>query len=167
VGWERIDIGDGVTLKRSTQADYDHVNSHLRAEDAAEQRVFGEGFRDSLDMMERSWTIRDGENVVGFIATVVARGDSPLSPRRFLAEMTTEYVRRIPVKYVRLSRRVLRAVVENTAPWVSEFYTLPMASYAGAVRWDERILRMHREGTVRVNGVDHVLFRIGRKEVCQ
>lgn len=165
--WEHIDLGDGVTMTRSTQEDYDWINAHLRADDAAEQRVFGEGFKDTVAMMERSWTIRDGENIVGFIATVIMQGDSPLSTRRMMAQMTTEYVWKIKVKYVRYSRRVLRAVVENTAAWVNDFYTMPMASYVGAVKWDERILGLHRMGVVQVNGVDHVLFRIGRKEVCQ
>ena len=161
---EVINLGDGVTLTKSTKADFDYINAHLREGDAAEQRVFGEGFQDSIELTERSWTIRDGAAVVGYLATVVMRGDTPLSPRRLLAEMTTNYVSSIKIKYVKFSRRVLKAVVEHSAPWITDFYTMPMASYVGAVKWDERILRMRKIGVVPINGIDHIIFHISRKE---
>ncbi len=44
---------------------------------------------------------------------------------------------------------------------------MPMEAYAGAVKWDERILKMHRAGRIAVNGIDHILFRISRKEAVR
>lgn len=157
-------LGDGVTMTCSTQADFDFINARLRAADYAETQVFDGGRPDALADMERSWTIRDGANVVGFVATKPFADESLLSRRRFLVQLTTEYVWRIKVKYVRFSRAVLRAVVENAPAWVEDFYTLPMKSYEGAVRWDERVLRMRRVCEVDVEGVPHVLFGITRKE---
>lgn len=157
-------LGEGVTLTGSTQADFDFINARLRAADRAETQVFDAGRPDALADMERSWTIRDGANVVGFIATKPFGDESVMSRRRFLVQLTTEYVWRIKVKYVRFSRAVLRAVAENAPAWVEEFYTLPMKSYEGAVKWDERILKMRRVREVDVEGVPHVLFRITRQE---
>jgi len=157
-------LGEGVTMTGSTQADFDFVNAHLRAADYAETQVFDGGRPDALADMERSWTVRDGANVVGFVATAPFAYESVMSRRRFLVQLTTEYVWRIKVKYVRFSRAVLRAVCENAPAWVTEFYTLPMKAYAGAVRWDERILKMRRVREIDVEGVPHVLFRITRKE---
>jgi len=157
-------LGDGVTLVRSTQADFDFINAHLREADRRETEVFDRGRPDALCDMETSWTIRDAGNVVGFIATMPFADESVMSRRRFLVELTTGHVWKIKVKYVRYSRAVLRAVVENALPWVEDFYTLPMKAYAGACRWDEKVLRMRKVREIEVEGVPHVLFHITRKE---
>ena len=158
-------LGEGVTMTGSTQADFDFINARLRAADYAETQVFDAGRPDALADMERSWTIRDGAYVVGFIASRIFADQSPMAHQRFIVQLTTEYVWRIKMKYVRFSRAVLRAFVENAPAWVTDFYTLPMKAYTGAVRWDERILRMHRVREVDVEGVPHVLFHITRQEV--
>lgn len=158
-------LDDGVTLVESTQADYDWINAHLREWDRREAEVFDGGRPDRLSDMERSWTIRDGENVVGFFATRTFADESVLSRRRFLVELTTDYVWKIKVKYVRFSRAVFRAVVENAPTWVDEFYTLPMKAYTGTVKWQERILGLRRLREVEIEGIPHVLLGTTRKEV--
>ena len=155
-------LGEGVTMVRSVQADYDFINANLREADLREVLVFDRGRRDRLSDMEESWTVRDGPNVVCFLATKPFEGEGPLSRRRFLVQLTTEYVWRIKVKYVRYSRAVLAAMARRTPPWVTDFYTLPMKEYVGAVRWDERILGMERVAEPVLNGVPHVLFHITR-----
>ncbi len=160
-------LGDGVTMVRSVQEDYDHINANLREADLREVMVFDGGRRDALADMEECWTVRDGPNVVCFLATRTFAGESLLSRRRFLVQLTTDYVWRIKVKYVRFSRAVLKACVERTPPWIDEFFTLPMKEYAGAVRWDERVLKMTRMAEPVLNGVPHVLFRITRKEATE
>ena len=159
-------LGEGVTMTGSTQPDFDYINAHLREGDKAETQVFDGGKPDSLSQMEKSWTIRDGGNVVGFLASMPFADESIMSRRRFMVQLTTDYVWKIKIKYVRFSRAVLRAFVENSPAWVDEFYTLPMKSYTGAVKWDEKILKLHRLRELDVGGVPHVLFGITRKEVC-
>jgi len=157
-------LGEGVTLVRSVQADYDWINAHLRAADRAETQVFEGGRPDSLADMDESWTIRDGAALVGFAALKSFPGESALSRRRFIVELTTTYVERIKIKYVRFSRAVLAALAANAPSWVEDFYTLPMESYTGAVEWDARILKMRPVKRIVANGVGHVLFHITRKE---
>lgn len=157
-------LGDGVTMTRSVQTDYDFVNAHLRDADYAETQVFDRGRPDALADMESSWTVRDGGDIVCFVALKPFGTESVMSRNRFLVQLTTDHVWRIKKKYVRFSRKVLRAVAENAPPWVTDFWTLPMKSYAGAVKWDERILKMTRVREMRLEGVDHVLFRITRKD---
>ena len=157
-------LGEGVTMVASTQDDFDFINANLREMDRRETQVFDNGRPDALADMERSWTIRDGANVVGFVATAPFACESVMSRRRFLVQLTTEYVWRIKVKYVRFSRSVLAAVAENSPAWVTDFFTLPMKAYAGAVKWDERVLKMRKVREIDVDGVPHVLFHITRKE---
>ena len=162
-----IYLGEGVTLAKSWQEDYDYVNAHLRDMDRRETEVFDGGKPDRLSDMERSWTIRDGENIVGYFATMTFPDESILSRRRFLVELTTDYVWKIKVKYVRFSRRVVRAVVENTAPWATDFYTLPMADYGGTVKWQQKILGFRKINEIDVEGVKHVLLHTTRQEVLK
>ena len=164
---DNIDLGDGVTLTPSTQADFDVVNANLRAGDLAETKVFDFGRPDRLDDMERSWTIRDGSNIVGFVALKAFGDESLLSKNRFLVQLTTNYVWKIKLKYVRYSRAVLKAVCERAPGWVTDFWTMPMKAYSGAVRWDERILKMHKVMELDIVGVPHVLFHITREEATR
>lgn len=157
-------LGDGVTMVASTQADFDFINANLREMDRREVEVFDRGRPDALADMERSWTVRDSAEIVGFIAIKPFADESVLSRRRFLVQLTTEYVWRIKVKYVRFSRAVLAAVVANSPAWVTDFYTLPMKAYEGAVKWDERVLKMRRVAEICAEGVPHILFHITRKE---
>lgn len=159
-------LGEGVTMTRSVQEDYEATYADLREWDRRETEVFDGGRADALADMETSWTIRDGAALVGFIALKTFAGESVLSRRRFIVQLTTNHVWKVKVKYVRFSRPVLRAVAENAPGWVTDFYTLPMKAYAGAVRWDERILKMHRVREIVANGVPHVLFHITRKEAA-
>ena len=158
-------LGDGVTMVRSTDADFALVHGRLRPGDRAEERVFGEGRRDRLEDMESAWTVRDGAEVVCWVALALFRGDGPLSRRRLVAEMTTDHVWRARLRYVRHSRRVLAAVVENGPSWAEEFLSTPMEAYAQSVRWQERVLGFRRAGRVVVNGVAHAVLRTTRQEV--
>lgn len=157
-------LGEGVTMVASTQDDFDFINANLREMDRRETQVFDNGRPDALADMERSWTIRDGANIVGFVATKPFADESVLSRRRFLVQLTTGHVWRIRIKYVRFSRAVLAAVAANSPKWVTDFFTLPMKAYEGAVKWDERVLKMRRLGEIDAEGVPHVLFHITRKE---
>lgn len=162
---ERIDIGENVSLRQATQADFDFINAHLRTLDEREASVFGH--KDALSDLEVVWTIFDGETLIGYVGYLPLRDGSLFSKSRFLAGLTTDAVWSRKVKYVRYSRRVLKAVVARSPSWVDTFYTLPMKSYAGAVKWLERVLKMTRLGDVMVNEVPHVLFRITKKEVLK
>ena len=160
-------LGDGVTMTRSTQDDFDRINADLRDADRAEQQVFDGGRPDALADMESSWTVRDGPHLVCFAALRTFLGESVLSRSRVIVQLTTNHVWRIKVKYVRFSRAVLRELAGNAPPWVGEFWTFPMASYAGAVAWDERILGFHRVREIVLSGVPHVAMRISRKEATE
>lgn len=160
-----INLGEGVVLRPATQADFDFINARLREMDERETEVFGH--KDARADLEAAWVILDGDVVVGYVGYLPLADGSILSRSRFLAELTTDAVWSRKVKYVRYSRRVLKAVVAKMPPWVETLYTLPMKDYAGAVAWLERVLKMTRVGEVEVNGIPHVLFRITRKEVLE
>lgn len=160
-----VDIGEGVTLTPSTQADYDYVNANLREGDRCERDFFG--CEDRLEDMDLSYTVRDGEDIIAFLALKPMGGETRLSKSRFFVYLTTSHVRSRRIKYVRTTKKLLRAFVEAVPAWITEFHALTMESYVGAVRWLERVVGMRRIGRIDIDGEPHVHFVILRDAIVK
>ena len=162
----KIEIGDGVTIEDSVQEDVDWIESHFREGDRLEHEALGGG-RTTLDIFERCWTVRNGDDIIGYCGIAIPDGDTVLSNLRFLCYMSCVNADKAKVKYVKMSRPVMRAVVARTPPWVDTYLSLPNVKYRGSVIWHERVLKMRclREETWR--GETFKLFAATRKEVEQ
>lgn len=160
----KIDIGDGVTIEDSTQEDIDYVESNFREGDKVEHESLGGG-RTMLDIFERCWTVRNGEDIIGYCGVAIPDGDTVLSNIRFLCYMSCTNADKAKVKYVKMSRRVMKAIVAQTRPWIDTYLSLPNVKYHGSVIWHERVLKMRclREDVWR--GETFKLFVTTRKEV--
>lgn len=157
-------------LTPSTDADFDYINSHLRDMDKFEQdhalSQCGLAKPDSLDQMEKSWTLHLCGEIVGYVAIQVPYGSSSLCNRRFVPMLSTKNVAHHPVDYVRLSLPVLRHVVRNAPPWVDDFLSLPLERYAKSVKWQEQILGFRRLAEFDLYGEKAVLLHIQRKDIA-
>lgn len=90
---------------------------------------------------------------------------SVFAPCRWLCYMSCGNAEKYRYMYVRQSREVMRRIVAETPGYVEEFRSLPAARYAQSVKWHERVLKMRRLGTARLNGEDFALFAATRREV--
>ena len=158
-------------LTPSTEADFEYVNSHLRDMDRFEQdfccRVDPAFRRDSLDQMERSWTLHLKGEIVGYVALQVLPGFTPMSTVRHVPMLSTVNVEHHPIDYARLSRPILEYVASQAPSWVETFLSAPLAKYERSVKWHERVMGWHRFGEYDVGGEKAVLFRITRKELTK
>ena len=159
-------VGDGVTLVRSTDADWEMANGNLRPGDAEEHAaaLAAKGGAPTPERMESAWTIRDGADVLGYIGLLPFDDESLMSRSRMVVMLSTREVDRRKVKYVRWSRAVFAAVAERAPKWVDGFYTYPLASYRAAVKWLKRVLRFRVVEERIEDGAKHLLMGISRKE---
>ena len=98
---ERIDLGEGVSIAPSTQADVDYVESHFRAGDQLEHDSLGGGRTIIEDLFEQCWTVRNGEDIIGYCGVAADVGETLFSRKRWLCYMSTEHADRVKVKYVK------------------------------------------------------------------
>ena len=156
-------------LTPSTDADFDYINAHLRDMDKFEQdhfcRVLGTERRDSLDQMEKSWTLHLGGEIVGYVALQVLPGSSPMANVRGIPMLSTAAVAHHPIDYARLSRPVLEYVASQAPSWVDTFLSAPLARYEQAVQWHARTMGWHCVCSFDVGGEKAILFKISRKEL--
>lgn len=160
----RIEIGNGTVVETATQEDVDYVEANFREGERREHEACGGG-RTTLDMFEDCWTVRHRGDVIGYCGIAVPAGMSVFAPCRWLCYMSCGNAEKYRYMYVRQSREVMRRIVAETPGYVEEFRSLPAARYAQSVKWHERVLKMRRLGTARLNGEDFALFAATRREV--
>lgn len=160
----RIDLGLDTRLETSTQEDLDYIQANFREGERMEQEAVEAG-HDTLDLFEQCFTVWYKDERIGYCGIMLQPGQTILSPSRFVAYMSCENANRHKFYYVKQSRKVLKAVVDQVQPWVSEFHSLPDERYTGSVKWHERILKMRRIGTFRYKNSNMIHFVINRKEV--
>ena len=162
---ERIEIADGVTIAESVQEEVDWIEAHFREGDRLEHEALGGGRTVIADLFEQCWTVRNGEDLIGYCGVAIPDGDTVLSPRRFLCYMSCTNADKAKVKYVKSSRPVMKAIVARTRPWADEFLSLPNVKYRGSVIWHERVLKMRCLQEIVWKGETFKLFETTRKEV--
>ena len=162
---ERIEIGMGVTIAPSVQDDVDWVEAHFREGDRIEHESLGGGRTVIADLFEQCWTVRRGEDIIGYCGVAIPQGDTILSPFRYLCYMSSKVADSMKLTYVKMSRAVMRAIVERTRPWVETFLSLPNVRYRGSVIWHERVLKMHCCWEPEWRGERFKLFKATRKEI--
>lgn len=147
------------------------VVANLRDEDRREHehaaRFVGEEYADTrASLFEKCWImLLDGETV-GYVGLLTDPLSSPLSESRWIALLSTEAAGRHATDYVRLTRPVLRRVAEEAPPWVTDFYSMPLKSYAASVRWHEKTMGWRRVREIPLwEGETGVLFNKKRKEM--
>lgn len=157
-------------LTPSTDADFEYINSHLRDMDKFEQDHFlaadPSSRRDSLDQMEKSWTLHLKGEIVGYVALQVPPGRSPMARFRIVPMLSTTNVEHHPIDYARLSRPVLEYVASQSPKWVEVFLSAPLSKYARSVKWHEKTMGWHRSGECAAGGEMATLFTITRKELA-
>lgn len=159
-----IEFGNGVTLTKATAADFAILNANLRDEDREECRVFGaEG--DDIKYWDAAWGLRFRDAFIGIVGWGKCQGTDESSPLRLFLFMSTTEVERHKIEFVKVSRRVMQAVMDEMPPQVKVVFALPMASYKRSIEWQRRILGFKGEAEVEVNGVKHVLMACERKGV--
>ena len=161
-----VDLGMGTVLERSTQGDIDYVEANFREGERLEHGVFG-GRRTMLSDFEECWTVRHGGEVIGYFGVAVPLEATVFHSGRWLCYMSCTNADRHRFMYVKQSRAVLRAVVSALPEHIREFRSMPAERYQKSVRWHERVLKMHRLGTVEYGGERFAVFGITRKEVME
>lgn len=161
----KIELDMGVTIEPSVQEDVDWVEAHFREGDRLEHESLGGGRTVIADLFEQCWTARFGDDIVGYCGVAIPDGSTVLSPERWLCYMSSVNADKAKIKYVKMSRPVMREIVARTKPWVETFMSLPNVRYRGSVIWHERVLKMRRIKTVRFMNEDFVLFKTTRSEV--
>lgn len=160
----KIELDMGVTIEPSVQEDVDWVEAHFREGDRLEHDSLGGG-RTLIETFEQCWTIRIGDDIIGYCGVAIPDGSTVLSPERFLCYMSSVNADKAKIKYVKMSRPVMREIVARTRPWVGVFLSLPNVKYHGSVIWHARVLKMQRLQDVHFMGEDFILFKTTRSEV--
>lgn len=157
-------------LTPSTDADFEYINSHLRDMDKFEQDHFlatDPSFRrDSLDQMEKSWTLHLKGEIVGYVALQKPLGCSPMVRFRVVPMLSTTNVAHHPIDYTRLSRPILEYVASQAPKWVEVFISAPLSKYIRSVKWHEKTMGWRRSGEYDAGGEKATLFTISRKELA-
>ena len=161
-----ITLEHGVTIKPSVQADIDYVEDNFRDGDRMEHESLGGG-RTMLNAFEQCWTISIRGKIVGYCGVMLFPGEPVLSARRVLCFMSCGNANAAKVTFVRMSRAVMREIAARTPSWVAEFHSSPDSEYRGSLIWHERVLNMHRVGTIAYRGRELVHYIIFRKEVVR
>lgn len=157
----------GVLLRQATQEEVDYVERNYREGDRHEQEVAGAaGERVLLSEFDACWTAFAGGDVLGYFGVMYMPGESHLSRTRALCFMSCTNVDRHRLAFVKSSRDAVRWVVRQCPPWTDRFVTWPLESYAGSVRWQEKVLGMRRTAYVPAgDGERYVVMEITRQEV--
>lgn len=160
----KIELDMGMTLEPSVQEDIEYTEANYREGDRMSHESLG-GTPTRLETFEQCWTVRHDGDVLGYCGVAIPDGTTVLGPERFLCYMSTTHVDRIKVTYVKMSRRIMQAIVARARPWVDVLLSLPHAKYRGSVIWHERVLKMHPLQEVHFMGEDFILFKTTRSEV--
>lgn len=160
------DLGPDTRVEPATQADIDWVEAHYREGDRRGHEALGGG-RTTLGMFESCWAIRHRGALIGYCGVALPTGETWFGAKRWLCYMSATTADKVKLAYVKMSRRVMAAVVAETPPHVTTFLSAPLADYAGSVRWHERVLKMRRAGEAVYKGVRFALFATTRKEVTE
>ena len=161
----KIELGMGVTIEESVQEDVDWIEAHFREGDRIEHEALGGGRTVIGDLFEQCWTVRNGDDLIGYCGVAIPDGSSVLSNDRFLCYMSSVNADKAKLKYVKMSRPVMREVVARTKPWVENYLSLPNVRYRGSVLWHERVLKMRCLQEIRWRGETFKLFQATRKEI--
>ena len=159
----KIDIGYGTVIETASQEDVDYVEENFREGERMEHEVFG-ARRTLVSDFESCWAIRHKGELIGYFGVAVPHEATAFFPGRWLCYMSCTNAEKYKFMYVKQSREVLKRIVAEIPPFVTEFRSLPAARYEKSVKWHERVLKMRRMGTVKLNGEDFVMFVISRKE---
>lgn len=156
-------------LTPSTEEDFDYINANLRTLDKFEQDHFiaigDTDRRDSLEQMEKSWTLHLKGETVGYVALQVLLGFTRMSNIRYVPMLSTVNVEHHPIDYARLSRPVLEYIASQAPSWVDTFFSAPLSRYEQSVKWHEKTMGWHRVGEYDVGGEMATLFKTTRKEL--
>ena len=161
----KIDLEMGVSIEDSVQEDVDWIEAHFREGDRLEHEALGGGRTVIADLFERCWTVRNGEDLIGYCGVAIPDGSTVLSPERWLCYMSSVNADRAKLKYVKMSRPVMREIVSRTQPWVDTYLSLPNVKYRGSVIWHERVLKMRCLKEITWRGETFKLFCATRKEI--
>lgn len=161
-----FDFGNGVTITKATQDDFDELNANLRADDRAECNALGYEGEDPK-WYQRAWAIRKESELIGIIGWAMFNDTTPLSKSRLFLLMTTNAVWKHKVEYVKMTPVVARKVVSMMPEWVTDVYALPMSAYKKSIKWQKRILGFREIGEIEVNGVMHTRLHAKRNEVMK
>lgn len=161
-----IELGDGLTLEDATQADLDEIHANLRAGDAAEH-AYDDEDKIPIDHLPGVKVIRHNGVLLGYIGAQPIAGENQLSNRRHIYYLSTKEADKMKLTYVKRTRDVLRAYLDNFAPdYVDEIYTVAMPiEYPPACKWIERILRFKPVKDVEWRGGVHRIYVIQRKDI--
>jgi len=162
----RIDIGRGTVVETATQEDVDYVEANFREGERLEHQVFG-GRRTLLSDFEACWTVRHRGDVIGYFGIAVPLEATVFHTGRWLCYMSCANADRHKFMYVKQSREVMRRVIAELPEHIAEFRSMPAERYAKSVKWHERVLGMHRIGTVEYGGERFAVFGITRKEAME
>lgn len=160
----RLKVTDEAEIETATQSDLDYVTANFRDGDRAECDLFG-GKGDTIDLFEKCWVVHLKGEVVGYCGVATLPGCSWLSPIRFLCFMSCKAADGMKRSFVRASRPVMKAVVEQTPPWVEMFVSAPVEDYKGTIIWHDRVLGMHRIGAKHFKGHGIIFYMKTREEV--
>ena len=164
---ERIEIGMGVTIAPSVQDDVDWTEAHFREGDRIEHESLGGGRTVIADLFEQCWTVRNGEDIIGYCGVAIQAGEPVISANRWLCYMSTVHADKAKIKYVKYSRRVMAEIVRRTRPWVQFYFSLPNIKYRGSVLWHQRVLKMHETREITFCGETFKMFGATRKELTE
>lgn len=139
----KIDLGLDTVIEEATQDFIDYIAENYREEDRKENDVFTTE-HDKVDMFEQCWAISHKGAPIGYCGIMIVPGETVLSSRRYVCFMTCENANKIKIAFVRMSRRVMKAIVGETRPWVTTFCSAPVEDYHGSIIWHERVLKMRR-----------------------
>lgn len=162
-----IKVTERAMMRPATQEDIDLVEATLRAGDRAECEIFGDksAYHAKVDDFETCWAIFGYGKLVGYCGVLITPGTTALAPTRWLCFLSTESVDKMKISFVRDSIAVMKVIIERTPEHVTRFYSMPMSEYRGSIIWHERILKMKKSSVVMVNGHEHTLYTIERKEI--
>ena len=160
----KIELGLDTRIEPSTQEDLDYVQDNFREGEKMEQEAVGAG-RDTLGLFEQCWTVWYKDERIGYCGIMLQYGQTILSNHRFIAYMSCENANKHKYYYVKQSRKVLKAIIDQVPPWVDTFHSLPDERYTGSIKWHERVLKMHRVGGFWYKNSKLVHFIIKRNEV--
>ena len=159
-----ITVTERATMRTATQEDIDRVEATLRAGDRAECEIF-EDWHQDINEFETCWAIYGSGELIGYCGVLITPGTTALAPTRWLCFLSTESADKMKISFVRDSRAVMKAIIERAPEHVTRFYSMPMSEYRGSIIWHERILKMKKCAVVMVNGHEHTLYTIERKEI--
>ena len=160
------ELGHGVTMTMATDNDAVLLHANIRADDLREAKVYGNvgvcGFiMESIMDSERRYAIWHNGNLVGILWT------HPIANNVFTntwAFLTTRYVERIRKTFVRMTPEIIKYIWAREPKHVNQAVLVIDSRYERSINWALRVIGARRSGVQFINGVEHVLATIDRKE---